>query len=150
VIRRARPTDAAALARLRHEFRAGLDPAVEVEAEFLARCTAWMAERLEAGAAWLAWVAEVEDGIAGTVWIELIEKLPNPVGHRERHAYLTNFYVRPAHRGAGLGGALLAAALRACDERLVDALILWPTPASRGLYLRHGFAVRDDVLTRQR
>jgi hypothetical protein len=31
----------------------------------------------------------------------------------------------------------------------VDATILWPTPASRTLYLRHGFAVRDDLLERR-
>lgn len=29
--------------------------------------------------------------------------------------------------------------------RRVDAVILWPTPASRTLYDRHGFAVRDDL-----
>jgi hypothetical protein len=29
-------------------------------------------------------------------------------------------------------------------------VLLWPTPRSRSLYLRHGFATRDDVLERRR
>jgi hypothetical protein len=32
----------------------------------------------------------------------------------------------------------------------VDRLVLWPTPESRTLYERHGFAVRDDLLERRR
>ena len=46
VIRPATKADAATLARLRYEFRASQDPAVEPEADFLARCTAWMETRL--------------------------------------------------------------------------------------------------------
>jgi hypothetical protein len=50
---------------------------------------------------------------------------------------------------AGLGSALLHACLSECDARAVDAVILWPTPASRTLYRRHGFAGRDDLLERR-
>lgn len=63
---------------------------------------------------------------------------------------MTSLYVQAEHRGAGLGWALLDACLRECEARAVDAIILWPTPASRTLYLRHGFAVRDDLLERRR
>jgi hypothetical protein len=66
------------------------------------------------------------------------------------HGYVSNLYVRPEHRGRGTGGALLAAAMQECDDRRLDAVILWPTPESRSLYERHGFAVRDDLMERRR
>ena len=83
---------------------------------------------------------------AGTVWLQWIEKIPNPVAELEWHGYITSLYVREAFRERRLGTALLETALAACDERGVDAVILWPTPRSRSLYLRHGFAVRDDIM----
>ena len=85
----------------------------------------------------------------GTVWLELIEKLPNPVGERERHGYITNLYVRAEQRGAGAGTRLLRAALAECDARGVDAVLLWPTPRSRSLYEREGFRPASDLLERR-
>jgi GNAT superfamily N-acetyltransferase len=107
-----------------------------------------MAERLANGS-WRAWVAERDGTAIGTAWLYIIEKLPNPVDESERHGYVTNCYVQPAHRGNGVGGALLAAVLAQCDALDCDAVILWPTPRSRTLYERHGFAVRDDVMERR-
>lgn len=147
-IRPALPADADALARLRYEFRAGIADAAEPEATFIARCRPWMAERL-ANRTWQAWVAEDDGEVIGTAWLSIMEKLPNPVAEPERHGYITNCYVRPEHRGAGHGTALLRAALAECDSRDCDAVILWPTPKSRSLYTRHGFAVRDDILERR-
>ncbi len=141
-LRVARPEDADGLARLRYEFRASLDPVVEPEGEFVQRCAAWMRQRL-AGGAWRAWVADDAGEILGTIWLQLVDKLPNPVAERERHAYITNVYVQPDRRGAGLGAALLDAALRECEVRGVDAVLLWPTQRSRSLYERHGFGAGD-------
>lgn len=149
-IRPATPADAAALAHLRYAFRAAIDPPVEPEPAFGARCIRWMTERLTAGNAWRCWVAVNRDAIVGTVWLGLFEKIPNPVVESEMHGYVSNLYVRPEHRGRGTGGALLAAAMQECDARRVDAVILWPTPESRSLYERHGFAVRDDLMERRR
>lgn len=148
-IRRAVPDDTRALARLRYEFRAGLDPAAEPEDSFVERCAAWMRAHLAAAGAWCCWIAHDSDGIVGTIWLQLIDKLPNPVAERERHAYITSLYVRPEHRCAGLGSALLDAALAECDARGVDAVLLWPTPRSRSLYQRHGFAPAADLLERR-
>jgi GNAT superfamily N-acetyltransferase len=148
-VRPAIPGDASALARLRYEFRAGLAPVVESEAAFVARCEPWMAQRLACGT-WSAWVATADGEMVGTVWLQLVEKLPNPVAEPERHGYLTSCYVRARYRNAGVGTALLEAALGECDRRACDAVILWPTPESRSLYERHGFAVRDDTMERRR
>ncbi len=148
-IRPAGSGDAEALARLRWEFRTDLGQPLETRDEFLRRCQRWMRERLPGPHGWRCWVAERQGEIVGTLWLQLIEKLPNPVAEAERHAYISSLYVRPELRGQGIGSALLSTALEACRELEVDAVILWPTEESRGLYERHGFAVRDDVMERR-
>jgi ribosomal protein S18 acetylase RimI-like enzyme len=149
IIRLAGPADAPALARLRYEFRAGHEPATENEADFLARCSAWMAARLAHGSHWRCWVAEDVGRLVGAIWLQIIEKIPNPVMEAESHGYISNLYVEPSRRGAGLGSRLIDACLRFCEKEDVDAVILWPTPRSRRLYDRYGFAVREDLLERR-
>jgi GNAT superfamily N-acetyltransferase len=148
-VREARVRDCLELARLRYEFRSDIAHPGEPEAEFVERCAGWMARRLEAAGPWRCWVVHRGGAIVGTAWLQLVEKLPNPVAEPEWHGYVSSLYVRPEYRGAGLGSALLGACLHECDTQSVDAVILWPTPASRGLYLRHGFADRDDLLERR-
>jgi GNAT superfamily N-acetyltransferase len=147
-IRPAGAADADALARLRYEFRAALERPAESGRAFLDRCTSWMRDRLADGA-WRAWVAEERGEIVGTVWLAFFDKLPNPVEERERHAYITNLYVRPDRRSGGLGARLLDHALRECEARQADAVLLWPTERSRTLYARHGFRAADDLMERR-
>jgi GNAT superfamily N-acetyltransferase len=146
MIRPAGADDAAILARLRYEFRASFGRVEEPETEFLPRCERWIRDRLKTGGSWNAWLAEYEGTPAGTLWLQWIEKIPNPVAELEWHGYITNLYVRERFRGNQLGTALLETALSTCRARGVDAVILWPTPRSRTLYQRHGFTVRDDVM----
>ena len=149
-IRAARVADTSALAALRWEFRAALDRASEPRDRFVPRCERWMRERLRRGTGWRCWVAEVGGEVRGMVWLAQIEKLPNPSpsAEPEAHAYVTSLYVRPAERGRGAGSSLLAEALRACGGGGTDAVFLWPTPRSRSLYRRHGFAPPADLLER--
>ena len=79
------------------------------------------------------------------LWLQRLEKLPNPVAEPEEHAYVTNVYVIPAHRDGGVGALLLDAALAWCRDHGVDAVLLWPSARSRAFYERHGFAARDDL-----
>lgn len=144
-VRSARPDDAQALAELRWEFRAGRSTPIEDRELFLARCAAWMRAQLATRDSWRAWVAELDVRIVGQVWIHEIQKLPNPVGERERHAYLSNLYVAPGARG-GVGTRLLGAAIDWCETMAVDSILLQPTPRSRPLYLRHGFSERAGFL----
>jgi GNAT superfamily N-acetyltransferase len=148
-IRPAGALDAAALAALRYEFRASVGTVTESEHTFRARCEPWFASRLRPGGMWRCWVIDEDGDLRGNVWLQLIEKLPNPVDERECHGYITNLYVQPALRGSGLGSALLAECLRECEAQSVDAILLWPTPRSRSLYTRHGFAVREDLMERR-
>jgi len=144
VIRRAAAEDAKALAALRWEFRAALGRVNEHPDAFARRCTKWMRTRL-AGGSWRAWVAEAGGQAVGTVWLQLLEKMPNPVVEPELHGYVTNLYVRETARG-GVGGRLLAAALEECAAAGVHAAFLWPTERSRSLYRRFGFSGEGEVM----
>ena len=144
-VRRASPADAAALARLRFDFRAELGQPTEDRGSFLPRCEAWMQERLQRPGPWYAWLLE-SPAVSGSLWLQLIEKLPNPVEELESHAYVTSVYVAPSARSAGAGQALLDAALQFCRGAGVDSVILWPSSRSRSLYERNGFAAPSDLL----
>ena len=148
-IRLATPGDAPELARLRFEFRSELDPPTESESTFRERCAAWMRTQLESAGVWRCWVAVDASSLVGTAWLQLIEKLPNPVGHLGYHGYVSSVYVVPWLRNAGIGSALLQACLTEAQTLRIDALFLWPTDRSRPLYERHGFAVSNDLLERR-
>jgi len=145
-IRFAHPDDAAVLAKLRYEFRATTDADVESMSEFLSRCETWMRERLQQ-TGWRCWVAEQDQTIVGALWLQLIEKIPNPTREAEYHGYITNVFVSEKARQKGIGSRLLVEAINFCKSQPVHAVILWPSERSRSLYERHGFAVRSDVLT---
>jgi GNAT superfamily N-acetyltransferase len=148
-IRRAGIDDAEQLARLRFEFRTERLPAVENRSEFLDRCRSWMEQRLTPPSAWRCWTAALGADLIGTLWMQLIEKLPNPSEEQELHGYVSSVYVVPPHRKAGIGGALIDACLAQCERVGVDSVFLWSTPGSRALYHRKGFAARDDLLDRR-
>ena len=145
-IRLATASDADLLARFRYAFRSSLDSASESEEEFVRRCSLWMQERLRGDSCWRCWIAEQDQTPVGNLWMQLIEKIPNPTVEPEYHAYVTNFYVQQEARGKGIGALLLTAALDWGKSRNVHAAILWPTQQSRSLYERHGFGVRADLL----
>ena len=144
-IRFAIPSDADALARLRYALRASTGRATEDETIFTKRCAVWMEEHLKSDA-WHCWLAEASGQSFGTVWLQLVEKIPNPRAEPEHHAYITNFYVEEYARGKGIGSQLLRAAIDWCRTKDVHAIILWPTERSRSLYERNGFAVRDELM----
>jgi len=145
-IRLATVSDAPTLAELRYDFRSKVAPPCESETAFVERCKLWMQDRLQRAHVWRCWVAERDGTILGQVWIQIIEKVPNPAIEPEHHAYLTNFYVTENARGSGIGSLLLSAALAWCRDGDVEAVILWPSERSRPLYLRHGFGVRENLL----
>lgn len=96
LIRSATAADAQTLAELRYEFRTALTVPTEDEGAFTARCQRWMASHLHGDAGWWAWVAVLPTGIAGTIWLHRIEKIPNPGAEVEAHGYITNLFVMSA------------------------------------------------------
>jgi GNAT superfamily N-acetyltransferase len=147
-IREATPADADTLAVLRYRFRSALGAAVEEEAVFVARAAPWLRARI-GRPPWRVWAAVGPGGaLVGNIFLQLVEKLPNPVVEAETIGYITNLYVEPAHRGRGLGGRLLRTALAACPPGEVDTVILWPTAESVPLYRRAGFGPPAGILER--
>jgi GNAT superfamily N-acetyltransferase len=144
-IRAATVDDSAALAGLRWEFRSAQDPATETQDEFVRRCAAWMRRELSIGGAWNVWVAVDRQVIVGQVWVQTVQKIPNPAAESERLAYLSNLFVQTSARG-GIGTRLLAIALDWCRANQVDRVFLWPSARSVTLYLRHGFSRNADVM----
>ena len=147
IVRAAVRGDAPALARLRWRCRTDAgESTAETLDQFLLRCERWMAERLSGSDRWRCWAAVEGGRPVGCIWLEFLEKVPNPSSEPEEHAYVTMLYVEPGHRRDGLGGALLDAAVGECRSRALDCALLWSTPASLALYCRHGFAPDDEVL----
>jgi len=145
-VRFAAASDAEMLAQLRYELRSAFHNVIESEGEFIARCSSWMLTRLRDDGAWKCWIAESGATAIGNVWVQLIEKIPNPVEEAETYAYLTNFFVREEYRGKGIGSMLLAEALAWSRSNDAAAVILWPTERSKPLYVRHGFKTADDFM----
>jgi ribosomal protein S18 acetylase RimI-like enzyme len=63
----------------------------------------------------------------------------------EPHYYLELVGVRPAHRGCGLGGALLRAGLERADAEGRAAYLHTSNPAAVPLYRRFGFEVAREL-----
>ena len=146
-IRLARSRDCRALAELRYRFRAETESVTETKSRFVRRCTSWMKKRFRAGSCpWRCWVLDDGKRLLGHVCVQLFEKIPNPVNDEpELHAYVTNFYVVPEMRDQGLGKRLLNKALSWCRARGTDAVILWPSSASKSFYRRCGFVAPSDI-----
>ena len=146
VVRRATESDAELLARFRFELRSFYHEVLEDEVAFIERCTEWMQERLGSEGAWSCWIAEHEGRPVGAVWVQLIEKIPNPIAEPEYYVYLTNFYVREQFRGIGIGSILLSEALAWSKANNAETVILWPTERSKPLYSRHGFTLASNFM----
>lgn len=146
-IRPAAPADSRPLAELRYDFRSALADSAEPRDGFVERCGRWMHDRLASGH-WRAWIADRDGELVGQIWLQVIEKVPNPVGERFRHAYISNLFVTKDARG-GVGTRLLEAALGHAKDLAVDRVVLWPTDRSRSLYLRYGFTPEGDVFEKK-
>jgi len=142
VIRSATISDVPALAAFRLGLRSRPGMNVETEASFLKRCEAWMAGALNRPE-WCCWVAAqaANHVLIAALWLQLVDKIPNPTSEAERLAYITNFFVDESARGQGLGSRILDDAIDWCRQNGVHSVILWPTDRSRTLYQRHGFDI---------
>lgn len=145
-VRRATPRDAERLSRLRYAFRLERRPATESPDAFFERCANWMHPRLSTDSPWTVFVAERDGEILGNIWVQIVEKIPNPGPEAELHAYVSNFFVVPRERNTGAGTRLLNAVLEHCRTRSVDTVFLWPSDRSRPLYYRTGFEPPTDML----
>ena len=148
-IRRATLDDADELARLRWDFRVEHGtPVTRTFEEFASEFRVFVTDALADGASWRAWVAHADGRLVGCLWLQLVEKVPHPSrGRWERPiAYVTNAYVEPGLRDAGLGTRLLDAALEFAREHEVAEAVVWPAPRSVSFYRRAGFGTGSAPL----
>ena len=146
-IRPAAVEDAGALARLRHALYEEPGRAPERLDAYTARFAPFVQDAL-ASDAWRVWVAELDGRIVGAMWFQLVERVPRP--GEERGAlpigYLTNVFVEPELRDAGLGSRMLEVVLAWARERGVEEIIVWPSERSYPFYERAGFSRTRDPL----
>jgi GNAT superfamily N-acetyltransferase len=139
------PDDANALAEMRYAFRSELDTPSEPHEDFVQRMARWFVDRA-GDEHWKAWIARDDTGDVGTVFVQLVEKLPNPVPEPETLGYITSLWVAPHARGQGIGEALLDVAVDFCRQQEVDTIILWPSQRSVTLYQRRSFRRPAEVM----
>lgn len=143
-VRRAGPDDAAALAKLRWQWRvvergeSGMD-----EGEFTEALDAWYHEHAESHTAWLA---DVDGRPTGMAWMALVHRIPGPGIWVRLAGNLQSVYVRPAYRGLGLGRLLIEAVIDDARDRGLDYISVHPSERSFPVYRRAGFRESDGVL----
>jgi GNAT superfamily N-acetyltransferase len=93
-----------------------------------------------------AWVARSGDGLVGAMWLYTVHRVPVPGKRAGPIGYLTNVYVAPEHRNAGLGARMLDRVKAWCGEEGFSLVIVWPTERSRSFYRRGGFDRPDEPL----
>jgi GNAT superfamily N-acetyltransferase len=96
---------------------------------------------------WTTFVADADGTAVGTLWMAFMSRVPRPSEPVAAPlGRLTNFFVRAAHRNAGIGSALLAAATDLARAERAELVLVWPSERSMPLYGRHGYAPPADLL----
>jgi len=142
-VRLAGPGDVPALAGLRRADGASPTAEPDVEPDFERRLAAWAAETAERRQ---TWVAEVAREPVGMLSVLRFDRMPAPGAPEQTWGYVSSVFVRPEHRGSGIGAALVAAAVQHAQQAGWVRLLLSPSPRSVAVYARAGFGRADGHL----
>ncbi len=101
----------------------------------------------------VTWLAEIASEAVGMLNLFVFTRMPKPrsadaPGPARQWGYIANVYVAPAHRGDGLGEALLDAAIAYADANGFARLVLSPSERSIPLYGRAGFEPATTLMVR--
>lgn len=144
-VRRAGRRDVDALAQLRWNMHTEEEAATEDYEGFLARFRAF-GDGAVNSEAWRIWVVELEGHIVGNLWLQLVPRVPRPINEPPSAlGYLTNVYVEPPYRNAGLGSRMLRDLADWCREQAVAVVVVWPSERSFDYYRREGFEASDSL-----
>lgn len=109
----------------------------------------WLAERLDAG--WRAIVGEVDGAIAGYALLEIVVREESVFTRAARIGHVAQIGVAEAHRGRGVGRAVLDAACDAAAAAGAERVSLdtWQfNDAARGFFIAAGFTPSNVRLRR--
>jgi GNAT superfamily N-acetyltransferase len=95
---------------------------------------------------WRTWVARDGDRLVAAMWLLTVPRVPVPGKRAGAIGYLTNVYVAPEHRNAGLGALLLDRVRSWSREQGFSLVIVWPTERSRPFYRRGDFDRPDEPM----
>lgn len=134
------------LTRLRWQLYAEQDGEPSEPFEGYAERFAVFARSALASEEWRAWVARADGRLVGAMWLRTVSRVPVPGQRAGPIGYLTNVYITPEHRNAGLGGRMMDRVKAWCRESGYSQVIVWPTERSRPFYGRSGFGRLDEPL----
>jgi GNAT superfamily N-acetyltransferase len=143
VVRRAGEGDDLALACLRRAWAQEDAGGPIDDPGFEERAVAWLqANRSHR----IAFLAELDAEPVGLLTVVVVERMPQPGRADSGWGYVHHFFVRPGQRSAGIGRALMRAAVADARSRGWQQLVLHPRPKSRPFYERAGFVPADLVV----
>lgn len=141
-IRQAGPDDALVVAAL--TLQCAIHRGANPEPGFLDRfATTWAREADRRP----AWIAEAGDDHAGLLTSSLVRALPwpgQPAGGGALH--IETFFVRPTHRGLGVGEMLLRTAVDWARAQRLDSVQMRPGRHTRSLCERLGLRSTTEVM----
>lgn len=104
----------------------------------------WLEPRLSQGD-YFGFIAELGGRPIGGIGLITLEWPPHPANFDPRRGYVLNVFVESAHRGRGVGRALLKAADEEFMARGIGYAILHAIDAGRPLYERTGWAATSEM-----
>ncbi len=154
-IRRAKPEDAAIIAR--HRARMFQDmgeiPAAMFD-DFVAASQAWTERALASGeyVGWLAIPKSQPDLIVSGAGVQLRRVPPHPLRPSKgnafakgRHAIVLNVFTEPEWRKRGVAVLLMNEIVRWARDEKLDQLVLHASAQARSLYERMGFTATNEM-----
>ncbi len=95
---------------------------------------------------YLIFVAADEEGIASTMFVHLIPKVPKPNSHIRSIAYLTNVFTKERYRNKGIGTELLTYIKSYLKSEHCELIFAWPSDRSVPFYTRNDFCEENDIV----
>jgi GNAT superfamily N-acetyltransferase len=92
------------------------------------------------------WIAADGEHVLAVMSIAIVRKLPSPENLRGRWGYISNSYVLPEARNAGVGRQLLTAIEAWARAEDLELLLVWPSERAYPFYERAGFRRYPDPL----
>jgi GNAT superfamily N-acetyltransferase len=135
-VRIAGEADGVLLASLRREWAEEDAGRPIVDDSFEASFASWLESE---GRSRTFFVVEVDGHPVGMANLKEYARMPSPGRDPDAWGYVGNAFVRPEHRSAGVGAALMQALTASAWQRGYDKLRLSPTPRAVPFYERLGF-----------